>query len=127
MWIACVCLVGLIWVTVAVLPGNPATGAWIMLPAIAIMLQNALQHVYWCFYFKQYSPEVITAALCLIPLGGFIITRAVGQGYVPIGYVAACAALVVIGLAQTLWAGNKMTPLIRTINIIGVKLSERIK
>jgi hypothetical protein len=127
MWIAFISLVGLIWCAVAILPGNSTIGAWIILPAIALMVQNALQHVYWSFYFRQYSPGVITAALLLIPLGCYIIVRAVGQGYVPIGYAAVCAVLIVIGSAQTIKAGNKMTPLVRAINNIGIVLSDRIK
>jgi len=38
-----------------------------------------------------------------------------------------CATLVVLGSVQTIRAGNKMTPLVRAINLLGIKLSERIK
>jgi hypothetical protein len=127
MWIAFVSLVGLIWCAVSTLPGNPTIAAWVFIPAVAVMLQNALQHVYWSFYFKQYAPGIITSALLLIPLGCYIIVGAVQQGYAPFWYVAVCAVLVVVGLAQTMRAGNKMTPLVRAINIIGIRLSEKIK
>jgi len=127
MWIAFVSLVGLIWCAVATVSGNPIIAAWIMLPAIAIMLQNTLQHIYWSFYFRQYAPGVITAALLLIPLGCYVIARAVEQGYAPTWYAAVWAVLIVVGFAQTVWAGNKMTPLVRAINNIGIGLSERIR
>jgi hypothetical protein len=127
MWIGFVSLVGLIWCAVAALPGNPTIAAWIFLPAIAILLQNALQHIYWSWYFRQYAPGVITAALLLIPSGCYVIARAIEQGYVPAWYVAVLAVLVIIGSAQTVRAGNKMTPLIRTINNIGVWISDRIR
>jgi hypothetical protein len=127
MWIAFISVVGLIWCAVATLPGNPTIAAWVILPAIAIALQNALQHVYWSFYFRQYAPGVITSVLLLIPLGCYVIARAVQQGYVPIWYAAVLAVLPVLGLAQTVKAGNKMTPLIRAINNIGITLSERIR
>jgi hypothetical protein len=127
MWIAFISLVGLIWCAVATLPGNPTIAAWIIFPAIAIMLQNALQHVYWSFYFRQYAPGVITSALLLIPLGCYVIARAVQQGYAPTWYAAVWAVPIVMGLAQTMRAGNKMTPLIRAINNIGIGLSERIR
>lgn len=127
MWIAFVVLVGLIWCAVATLPGDPATAAWIFLPAIAILLQNSLQHIYWSWYFKQYAPGVITAALLLIPFGCYVIARAVTQGYVPVWYTAILAALIVMGSIQTIRAGSKMTPLIRAINNIGIWLSDRIR
>ena len=88
MWIAFVSLVGLIWCAVSTLPGNPTIAAWVFIPAVAVMLQNGLQHVYWSFYFKQYAPGVITSALLLIPLGCYIMVGAVQQGYAPFWYVA---------------------------------------
>ena len=127
MWIAFVSLVGLIWCAVATVPGNPTIAAWIFLPAIAIMLQNALQHIYWSYYFRQYAPGVITAALMLIPLGCYVIARAIEQGYVPTWYAAIWVAFIMMGFAQTVRAGNKMTPLIRTINNLGIWLSDRIR
>jgi hypothetical protein len=127
MWIACVCLIGLLWCTVATLPGNPTLAAWIFLPAVAIMVQNAIQHVYWSFYFQQLAPGIFTSVLLLIPLGGYIILSAVLQGYVPLWYALICVILIGVGFIQTIRAGNKMTPLIRTINLIGIALSEKIK
>lgn len=127
MWIVFVVLVGFIWCAVATLPGDPTLAAWIFLPAIAILLQNAFQHIYWSFRFKQYAPGVITAAWLLIPSGCYVIARAVDQGYVPAWYVAILAALIVMGSIQTIWAGNRMTPLIRGINNIGIWLSDRIR
>ncbi len=119
-------MVGLVWCAVATLPGSPTIAAWVILPAVAIMLQNALQHVYWSFYFRQYAPGVITSVLLLIPIGCYVAARAVQQGYAPIWYAAVWAVLPVLGLAQTVKAGNKMTPLIRAINNIGIGLAERI-
>jgi hypothetical protein len=127
MWIAFVSLVGLIWCAVATLPGNPTIAAWIFLPAIAIMLQNALQHIYWSYYFRQYAPGVITAALMLIPLGCYVMGRAIEREYVPTWYAAIWVAFIMVGFAQTVRAGNKMTPFIRSINDLGIWLSDRIR
>jgi hypothetical protein len=126
MWIAFVVLVGLIWCAAATLPGDPTLAAWIFLPAIAILLQNALQHIYWSYYFRQYAPGVITAALLIIPSGCYVIARAVAQGYVPTWYAVVLAALIVLGFAQTVSAGHKMTPLIRTINKLGLAFPDKI-
>ena len=126
MWIGFVSLIGLSWCIVATLPGNPVIAAWIFLPAIAIMLQNALQHIFWSYYFKQYAPGVITSVFMLIPLGCYLVARAITQGYVPAWYAAVWAAFVMIGFAQTVRAGDKMTPIIRAINNIGIWISDRI-
>jgi hypothetical protein len=127
MWIGFVVLVGLIWCTAATLIGNPTAAAWIILPAIAIMLQNGLQHVFWVFYFRQYAPGVVTAVFLMIPLGSYMIAMAIKQGYVPTWYLAIWMAVVVLGFIQTVRAGNKMTPLIRSINEIGIWLSGKIR
>jgi hypothetical protein len=127
MWIGFIVLIGLVWSVVATVPRNPTLAAWIFLPAIAIMLQNALQHIYWSYYFKEYSPGTVTAALMLIPGGAYMMIRAVQQGYVPVWYAAVLAAFVLLGLAQAVRAGNRMTPLIRTINHVGIWFSDRIK
>ena len=68
MWIGFVVLVGLAWCAAATLPGNPTIAAWIFLPAIVILLQNALQHIFWSSYFRGYAPGVITSILMLIQL-----------------------------------------------------------
>jgi hypothetical protein len=127
LWIGFVVLVGLIWCAVATIPGNPTIAAWIFLPAIAILLQNALQHIFWSYYFRVYVPGVITSVLMLIPFGCYLVTRAVAQGYVPAWYAAVWGAFVVIGFAQTVQAGDKMTPIIRSINDIGIWISDRIR
>jgi hypothetical protein len=56
-----------------------------------------------------------------------VIAMSISQGYVPFWYVAIWTAVVILGLVQTVRAGNKMTPLIQAINNIGIWLSERIR
>ncbi len=127
MWIFCVCLIGLTWILAATLPGQPALAAWIFLPAVAILIQNSLQHVYWTFFFKQTAPGVFTAAFLLIPYGSFLILRALHLGYVPLWYAAILLLFIAAGSIQTILAGSKMPPLIRGINEIGIWLAERIR
>lgn len=126
MWIVFVCLVGLIWCAIATLPGHPRIAAWLFFPAIAIMLQNSLQHIYWSIRFKQLAPGIFTSVLLLIPFGCFLMINAVIKGYAEPWYALCWALVITIGLFQTVMAGNKMTPLIRTINRIGVVLAEKV-
>ena len=126
MWILFISLVGLIWCVIATAPGSPTIAAWVILPAIAIMLQNAVQHIVWSLYFRRYAPGVISAALLLIPSGSYILTRALQQGYIPVWYAAIWTLFIVAGSVQTVMAGKKMTPLIRAINNLGIWLSDRI-
>jgi hypothetical protein len=125
LWIGLIVFIGLIWCFLASLIGN-FTGAWIILPAISIMILNALQHGFWLFYFRQYVPGVITAICLLIPLGCFMIISAIIQEIIPAWYALIWTLIIILGFIQTVRAGNKMTPLIRTINEIGIWLSNRI-
>jgi hypothetical protein len=127
LWIVFISLVGLIWCAIATIPGNPTITAWLILPAIAITLQNAIQHMVWSLYFRQYAPGTISAALLLIPSGSYIFARALQQGYIPIWYAVIWGAFIAVGLVQTIKAGNKMTSFIRAINNLGIWLSDRIR
>jgi hypothetical protein len=108
---------------VATLPDNPVLAAYVFLPAIAVAMQNALQHVYWLFYFKQYAPGIITSVFFLIPLGVYIAIQAVGQSLVPLWYVGILLLLLLPGLVQTVRAKNRMTKQIRAIHHLGIKLA----
>jgi hypothetical protein len=126
MWIGIICTVGFVWCAAATLPGNPTVAAYVFLPAIALALGNAVQHIFWTFYFKQYAPGLITAVLLIIPLGCSIVVMALQQGYASLWYVAVLAALIVIPLFHTVKAGNEMTPPIRAIYGLGNRLAEKL-
>jgi hypothetical protein len=126
LWIGLIVFIGFILCLIASLLGN-SSGAWIILPAISIMILNALQHLYWLFYFRQYVPGLITAICLLIPLGCFIIIFAIIQEIIPAWYALIWTIIIILGFIQTIRAGNKMTPLIRTVNEIGIWLSNLIE
>jgi hypothetical protein len=116
----------LLWSAVAIVTQNPKVAAWILLPAMAIVFQNALQHVYWLFYFRQYVPGAITAVLLLLPTVGYLTARAVQQNYAPIWYVMALVILNVPGLIQTVQAGNTMTSFFRAVHNVGIAIAKRL-
>jgi hypothetical protein len=122
-WIIFAILLGVVWCTVATLPGNTGFAAYVFLPAIAVAMQNALQHVYWLFYFRQYAPGIVTSVFCLIPLGVYVFIQAIGQSFVPIWYVGVLILLLIPGLVQTVHAKNRMTKQVRAIHHLGINLA----
>ncbi|MBI9050994.1 MAG: HXXEE domain-containing protein [Anaerolineaceae bacterium] len=126
LWIAFICLVGLVWFGAAFLSGNPSTAAWIILPALGIVMQNAFQHVIWSIYFRQYVPGLVSAFFLLIPFSGYLMMIAVQRNYIPLWYGILCVVPVVLGIIQTIRAGNKMPPFIQAINRLGIYLSEKL-
>ncbi len=127
MVIVFVSTVGLVWCSIATLSGNPTLAAWIFFPAIAFMLLNALQHIFWSFYFRKLAPGVITAALLIIPSASYIVIKGVGLGYVPAWYGIALGVVVILAFTQTAISGSRMTALIRSGNQVGIWLSDRIR
>jgi hypothetical protein len=125
-WIVFISVVAFAWCAVATLPGDATVAAFVFLPAIAFVLMNAFQHVYWSLRFRQYAPGIVTSIVLLIPIGLYLANRAVQQGYVPIGYAAVWAVPIVAGLVQTVRAGDQVTPVVRAVHNVGIWLVERI-
>lgn len=125
-WIVFFSLMTFAWCAAATSPGNPVFAAYAFLPTIALAMQNALQHVYWLFYFKQYAPGVVTAVVFLIPLGVYVTEQAMWQTYIPLWYVGLLILLIIPGLVQTVQAGNRMTKQIRVIHHLGIRLAGRL-
>lgn len=124
-WIGIICTIGLVWCAMATLPGNPMIAAYVFLPTIALTVGNALQHMFWTFYFKQYAPGVVTAVLFIIPLGCYIVVKALQEEYVSPWYVVVLAGFIIIPLYHTVKAGNEMTHPIRAIYNLGNWLAEK--
>jgi len=126
-WIVFFIIFVFVWCAVATLPGDPVFAAYAFLPTIAVAIQNALQHVYWLFFFKQYAPGVVTSVVLLIPLGLYVTIHALLQDYLPYWYVSILALAMLPGLFQTVKAKNKMTSQIRSIHNLSIKLDKWIK
>jgi hypothetical protein len=116
-------ITGFIWAAVATVWGNPSVAAFLFLPAVAVALQNALQHLYWQFSFREYAPGIVTSALLLIPGAIYLAVVAVGQGFVPLWYVVGLALLVVPGLILTVKAGHRLTQQFHAILRFSIALS----
>ena len=124
-WIAFICTVGLVWCAAATFPGNLTFAAYLFLPALVLMLLNALQHVYWSLLFRQYAPGVITAVVLLIPLTVYLIMQAALRAYVSRWYIAMLMAGLVFGFVHTAVTGKHTSPAIHAIYRIGSGVAEK--
>jgi hypothetical protein len=109
---------GFVWVGVAEGFGDAA--AWIVLPLVALIVQNILQHIYWQFLFREYAPGIVTAVLLLTPLSGWIIYSTIARGMVASWYIVVLAVAIVPGLVETVNVRNRLTRAIQTIHRFSV-------
>jgi len=119
-----VTLLGFLWTALAAVPNNPKIAAFMILPFAAIGFLNALQHLFYMMYFRQYAPGVITSVVLLLPITGYVTARAIEENLVPVVYVVAITILVILGLVQTMKAGNTFIPAFRAISHFGMALSK---
>jgi len=69
-------------------------------------------------------PGVITSVVLYLPISGYLTASAIQENLVPVRYVVALGILVMLGLIQTMKAGNTFTPLFRAISHFGMALSK---
>jgi hypothetical protein len=118
-------LVGFIWAGVASISGNPVIAAWIVMPFVALVMLNALQHVLWLFYFKAYGPGAASSILLLLPMCLVLSGMAVGHALIPWWYAALWIVPVSIGLVQTYQSGNRLSSMFRLLDKVGRSLAQR--
>lgn len=117
-------LFGFLWTALAALPNNPKIAAFVMLPFAAGAFLNTLQHIFYTMYFKQYAPGVITAVVLYLPIVSYFTVRAIQEYLVPVVYVVALVILAILGLVQTMRAGNTFIPAFRAFSNFGMVLSK---
>ena len=117
-------LFGFLWTTLATLPNNPKIAAFVFLPFAAGAFLNALQHLFYTVYFRQYAPGVITSVGLYLPISGYLTVRAIQENLVPIVYVVVLGILAILGLIQTMKAGNTFIPTFRAFSQFGMALSK---
>jgi asparagine N-glycosylation enzyme membrane subunit Stt3 len=115
------------WAGLVTVWGDPRVAAYLFLPTVAVIVQNALQHVYWQLAFREYAPGIVTSVLLLIPGTVVLAVAAVQRDYVPLWYVLVLAILLVPGLIQTVRAGHSLTPPLRAILRFSVALDGRLR
>ncbi len=76
---------------------------------VAIILGNALTHIFWLFYFQTYAPGVVTSAFVLVPLTFILVRWVLQEQLVPSAYVWLLLALAVIQPVAAGVAGNSLS------------------
>lgn len=117
-------LFGFLWTALAAFPNNPKIAAFVFLPFAAGAFLNVLQHLFYTVYFKQYAPGVITSVVLYLPIVSYLTARAIQENLVPVAYVVALGILAILGLIQTMKAGNTFIPAFRALSQFGMALSK---
>jgi len=121
-------LLGFVWTALALIPNDRRISAIIIYILAVVVFLNAIQHIYWQIYFREYAPGVITAVLLIIPIVIAFTWQSLQYGYLSIWYVIILGALgITPGLKQTIRAGNRMTAMFVLINRFGVWLARTLK
>jgi hypothetical protein len=63
---------------------------------VAVVLGNALTHIFWLFTFGGYAPGVATSVLLLVPLTFVLVYRVLKRRLVPRAYVFALLGLALL-------------------------------
>ena len=125
-WFIFISLIGYLWTAASLIPKSQRWTAFIILPAGALVLQNALQHVYWLFFFGDFSfgYGILTAIILLIPVVTYLAVRAVREKLVPIWYVVLLVVLIIPGMVATIKAGNTITAQMRRFHEFSIWLTD---
>lgn len=123
LWILSYSLVIILFVwIVSVIPDKYISSILMML-FVSLTIQNGLQHLYWTVYFKEYAPGLIFSVIIGFPVYSLIIVRVVNEGYLPLWAIGIYLVLIIPGLIQTVKAKNTMTSIIKSIHLLGLRIS----
>lgn len=90
---------------------------------VAILLGNALTHVFWLFYFRAYAPGVVTSALLIVPLALYLVREVLARRLVPAAYVWFLLALALVQPAGAAWAGATLSGPQLALQHLGARLA----
>lgn len=122
-----VTLLGFLWTAFAAISNNPKIAALMILLFAVIGFLNSLQHLFYTLYFRQYAPGVIMSVVFLLPISVYLTARAIQENLVPVIYAVVLGILVILGLIQTMKAGNTFIPAFRAISHFGIALSKWLR
>jgi hypothetical protein len=113
LWIALAMIAsyGIIWTALTAWPKNPKFAAFLTLPFfIYLSFGNVLQHIYYAFHFRGYTPGVATAALLVGPVVIGLTVKAIRGKLIPWWYAAILYLLTIPTMVSTIRAANHVPP-----------------
>jgi len=103
-------LLGISFTALAIRLLDLRTAVFALLPLfVAVVLGNALTHIFWLFYFQSYAPGVVTSVFLLVPLTIALIRAVLRERLVPPVYVWLMVALAVLQPIAAAAAGNTLS------------------
>jgi hypothetical protein len=82
----------------------------VLLPLfVAIILGNALTHIFWLFYFEAYAPGVVTSVLLLVPLTVLLVHGVLREHLVATPYVWTLVAMAALQPVSAAIAGGTLS------------------
>ena len=113
LWIglAMVASYGIIWTALTAWPKNPKFAAFLTLPFfVYLSFGNVVQHVYYAFFFRGYTPGAATAVLLVAPTVIGLTAKAIREKLIPWWYAAVLYLLIVPTVVSTVRAANHDPP-----------------
>lgn len=91
---------------------------------VALVLGNALTHIFWLFYFGAYAPGVISSGLLVVPLTLHLVRRVLRERLVPRAYVVAMLGLALLQPLGAAATGSTPSGAQLALQRLGVRLSQ---
>jgi hypothetical protein len=113
LWIslAMIASYGIIWTALTAWPRNPRFAAFLTLPFfVYLSFGNVLQHIYYVFYFRGYTPGAATASLLLGPVVVGLTVKAIRGKLIPWWYAAIFYLLTIPTIVSTVQAASHVPP-----------------
>ena len=106
-----VALAGVLWTCLTAWPKNPKFAAFLTVPFFVFFaFGNALQHIYYAFFFRGYNPGVVTAVLLVGPVVIGLTVKAVRGRLLPLWFVAILYVLTTPSMVVTIRALDQAPP-----------------
>jgi len=102
---------GVLWTCLTAWPKNPKFAAFLTLPFFVFFsFGNAVQHIYYAYFFAGYNPGVLTATLLVGPVVIGLTVKAFRGRLIPWWFVTALYVLTLPSMVMTLRALDQVPP-----------------
>ena len=101
---------------------NKRIMAHVLFPLLSLMCYNGIVHLYWTFYFSDYSPGLIFGFFMGVPLISLIIYRIMRDNLISKWYGLTFGLLFTALFVEVILLGNKLEPGIVNAMLLGKKL-----